>query len=118
MPKEIIFYSTAQGNCPAAKFITSQPERIRSKITATLEFIEKTEHPPYHIFQKMAGAHDLWEVRVKHDKNIFRLLAFFDGSQLIVVTSAFQKKTQKTPRQEIENAKQRKADYLKRKNNQ
>jgi phage-related protein len=114
MPKEIIFYETAKGNCPAAKFIRTLPGKTLSKITATLEFIEQTDHPPHHLFQKMSGPHDLWEVRVKHAKNIYRLLSFFDGKQLIVVTSAFQKKTQKTPRQEIETARQRKADYLKR----
>ena len=74
MTKEIIFYETSKGNCPVEKFIRSQAPKTLSKIIATLEFIEKTEHPPHHIFQKMSGAHDLWEVRVKHEKNIYRLL--------------------------------------------
>ena len=117
MPQKIIFYETVGGNCPAAKFIQSQPERTQSKITATLEFIENTDYPPHHIFQKMSGTRDLWEVRVRHDRNIYRLLCFFDGAQLIVITGAFQKKTQKTSRQEIDTAEKRMNDYFKRKKN-
>lgn len=63
----------------------------------------------------MSGTDDLWEIRVKQSGNIFRLLGFFDGQQLIILTSAFQEKTQKTPRQEIRTAEARKACYYKQK---
>jgi len=56
-----------------------------------------------------------WEVRVGFGNDIFRILVFFDGSQLIILNHAFQKKTQKTPKQAIKIAKARKQDYLKRK---
>ena len=77
--------------------------------------IEETDHPPAHLFKKMTATAELWEVRVKHHTNLYRLLAFFDGEQVVILTHAFQKKTQKTPQQEIATATQRKADYLKRK---
>jgi len=111
----VTFYETKSGNCPVAKFIRSLPDKPASKITSTLVDIEQTEHPSYQTLQKMTGTADLWEVRVKHDGNIYRLLGFFDGKRLIMLTSAFKKKTQKTPRQEIKNAEARKADYYKRK---
>jgi len=47
--------------------------------------------------------------------NIFRLLGFFDGNNLIILTNGFTKKTQKTPQKEIKLAEKRKKDYLKRK---
>jgi phage-related protein len=62
----------------------------------------------------MINTNDLWEVRVKIGSNIFRLLGFFDGSRLIVISHAFQKKTQKTPKQAIELAEKRKQDYFRR----
>jgi len=46
--------------------------------------------------------------------NIFKILGFFDGSKLIVLNHAFQKKTQKTPLQAIKTAEARKRDYFKR----
>jgi len=115
MPKEIRLYETASGNSPVGKFIHNQETKAQAKIIATLRQIQETDHPPHRIFQKMTGTPDLWEVRVKHNTNIYRLLSFFDGSQIIILTHAFQKKTQKTPSKEIDTAKQRKADYLKRK---
>jgi phage-related protein len=115
MEREIIFYTTKAGNCPVAKFIRDQHDKTAAKITATLEHLEETKQPAHHILQKMSGTDDLWEVRVKQSGNIFRLLGFFDGQQLIILTSAFQKKTQKTPRQEIKTAEARKADYYKQK---
>ena len=63
----------------------------------------------------MASTNALWEMRVKHRVNIYRLLCFFDGARLVVAAHGFQKKTQKTPRQEIQTAEARKKDYFRRK---
>ncbi len=57
---------------------------------------------------------ELWEVRVSYGGEIFRLLGFFDGSQLIVLNHAFQKKTQKIPRTAIQVAEKRKQEYFNR----
>jgi DNA-binding XRE family transcriptional regulator len=46
-------------------------------------------------------------------RNIFRFLGFYDGPQLIILTNGFQKKSQKTPKREIELVKSRKQRYLK-----
>lgn len=53
----------------------------------------------------MEGMVGLYEIRVKVGNNIFRAFVFFDEGQLIVVANGFQKKTQKTPKNEIELAK-------------
>ncbi|OVE77055.1 hypothetical protein BVX97_00050, partial [bacterium E08(2017)] len=66
-------------------------------------------------FQKRVNTDDIWEVRVKIGSNIFRLRGFFDGSKLVVISHAVQKKTQKTPRQAIKLAEERKRDYFRRK---
>jgi len=63
----------------------------------------------------MLNTDNLWEVRVNFGSNIFRILCFFDGSEIIILTHAFQKKTQKTPRQAIKIAEKRMKDYIKRK---
>jgi phage-related protein len=56
----------------------------------------------------------IWEVRVQLGSDIFRILSFFDGPQLVVLTNGFAKKTQKVPRQEIEAAQKRRKDYFER----
>ena len=54
----------------------------------------------------------LYEIRVEVGSNIFRAFAFFDEGQLIVVANGFQKKTQKTSKNEIELAKKIKKEYF------
>jgi phage-related protein len=56
----------------------------------------------------------LWEVRVQLGGNIFRLLGFIEGDNLVILTNGFQKKTQKTPRHEIGLAETRKSEYQSR----
>jgi len=54
-------------------------------------------------------------VRVIFSGDIFRILGFIQTNSLVVLTSGFQKKTQETPKSEIELAEARKRDYIKRK---
>lgn len=45
----------------------------------------------------------------------FRLIGFLDGEELVILTSGFTKKSQKTPKQELETALARRKDYYSRK---
>ncbi|MEY2829816.1 MAG: hypothetical protein RIQ33_1674 [Bacteroidota bacterium] len=49
---------------------------------------------------------------MKQGSDIFRIFSFFDEGKLIVLANGFQKKTQKTPKQEIEKAEKIKAEYF------
>jgi phage-related protein len=53
----------------------------------------------------------LYEVRVKLASDIFRIFCFFEEDKLIVLANGFQKKTQRTPKQEIERALKIKKEY-------
>ena len=64
--------------------------------------------------KKLVGTDNIWEVRIKIGNNIFRLLGFSHRSKYLVLTNGFAKKTQKTPKNEIELAGKRKAEYLTR----
>jgi len=80
-----------------------------------LRLVEDLERVPSKYFKKMVGTEELWEVRIAVGSNIFRLLGFFDGPNLVVLAHAFQKKTQKTPIRAIKIAEERKRDYFRRK---
>jgi len=69
---------------------------------------------PTKYFKKLVNTNDIWEVRVQVGNNIFRLLGFLDAGSLIILNHAFQKKTQKTPKKEINIAEIRKQDYFNR----
>jgi len=79
-----------------------------------LQLIEELETIPRQYFKKLVDSEGIWEIRVQFGKDIFRLLGFFDGGALLILTNGFAKKTQKTPPQEIALAVRRKNDYLAR----
>ena len=54
-------------------------------------------------------------MRVQVGSNIFRVFCFFDGDKLVILLSGFQKKTQKTPKEELERAIQLMKEYFKEK---
>jgi phage-related protein len=84
------------------------------KVLWVLRLIEKLDIVPGQYFQKLVNTEDIWEVRVQFGGDIFRLLGFSASSSLLVLTNGFAKKSQKTPRQEIVIAPQRKYEYLSR----
>jgi phage-related protein len=52
----------------------------------------------------LEGTKGLYEIRVEVGSNIYRIFSFFDKGNLVVLRNAFQKKTQKTPKLELEKA--------------
>ena len=94
------------------EFYNEQTEEVRRKFNWTLELISTLERVPGKYFRHMEGTIGLYEIRVEVGSNIYRAFAFFDEGQLIVVANGFQKKTQKTPKNEIELAKKIKKDYF------
>ena len=115
MRRRVVFYETQAGAQPVARFLRKQPLAVQGGVAAAFKHIA-TQTQTIHEFKKMVGTDGLWEIRVKKAGNIFRFLCFFDGVQIVVVASGFQKKTQKTPLREIRTAEQRKKDYFRRKN--
>lgn len=63
-------------------------------------------------YKKLVNTNDIVEVRIQHTNNNFRLLGFEHNGKFIVLTNAFRKKDQKTPKKEIELAQKRKEEYL------
>lgn len=112
--KNIIFYRTEAGNCPIEEFLDDLTDKQTEKVAWVLRAVREIEPTPPQYFRKLVNTDDIWEVRVTSGNNIFRLLGFFDGENFIVLTNGFQKKTQKTPKSEINLAEERKKDFLNR----
>lgn len=67
---------------------------------------------PEKYFKHLEGTDGLYEVRVQMGSNIYRIFCFFDAGNLVVLGNAFQKKTQKTPKNQIELALKIMEDYF------
>ena len=113
--KTVNFYRTKGGSCPVEDFVDSLPGKQAQKVVWVLRLIEELDVVPGQYLKKLVNTKDIWEVGVQFGGNIFRLLGFFDGSTLLILTNGFAKKSQKTPRLEIDLATRRKNDYLSRK---
>jgi len=59
----------------------------------------------------------LYEARIRLGTDIWRVFCFFDQGRVVILLSGFVKKTQKTPRNEIDKAINLMKDYYKEKNN-
>lgn len=97
-------------------FYYEQPDNVQSKIEWTLQLIRVTRQVPEKYFKHMEGTKGLYEIRVEVGSNIYRIFAFFDKGNLVVLGNAFQKKTQKTPKPEIEKALKIMEEYHHEKN--
>ena len=83
------------------KFFVQQPKKVKDKIIWTLELIEDIDRVPNTYLKHIESTIGLYEIRVKFGRNIFRIFCFFDKGKLVVLAHGFQKKTKKTPKQEI-----------------
>jgi phage-related protein len=84
---------------------------VRDKIIWTFDLIEELERIPETYLKHLENTDGLFEIRVQQGSDIFRIFCFFDEGKLVVLANGFQKKTQKTPKKEIERALKIKAEY-------
>lgn len=96
-------------------FLKSQPEKVQNKIFKIIEAIETLERVPSNYLKFIVGTDGLYEARIQLGSNIWRVFCFFDGDKLVVLMNGFQKKTQKTPKNEIEKALNIMVEYYEQK---
>ena len=93
------------------EFFVKQREKVKDKIIWTFELIEELQRVPETYLKHIENTDGLYEIRVQSGSDIFRIFCFFDQGQLVVLANGFQKKTQKTPKQEIKKALKIKEEY-------
>jgi len=92
-------------------FETLKPE-VKKKFNWTLQLIATIDRVPEKYFKHITGSSGLFEIRVEVGSDIYRVFSFLDKGQLIILLNCFQKKTQKTPKNEIELAEKLKKQYF------
>ena len=97
------------------EFFESLNPDVQKKFNWTLELIASLDRVPEKYFKHMTNSSGIYEVRVEYATNIFRVFSFFDKGNLVVLVNGFQKKSQKTPKKELELAEKLKQEYLNRK---
>ncbi len=111
---EVEFYQKNDGTYPAEGFILAQDIKMQTKLFRLLELLELKGNELREPYSK-ALCDGIFEIRAIQGNNITRVLYFFVIGKKIILTNGFTKKTQKTPKNEIELAKKYRTEYEHRK---
>lgn len=110
---EIELYDTVDGKCPVQEYLDSLSTKLLAKTLRTIDLLEKNGTALRGPYSEPLGD-GIFELRTKQCSDITRILYFFFVGNKAVLTNGFTKKTQKTPKTEVELAKKYKADYERR----
>ena len=105
--REIFYYKNYYLN-----FFNSLKPEAKKKLNWTLQLLSTIERVPEKYFKHMTGSSGIFEIRVEVGSDIFRIFSFFDKGKLIILLNGFQKKSQKTPKNELELAEKLKKQYF------
>lgn len=86
---------------------------VRNKIKYVFKILEGEDNIPAKFFKHIEKG--LYEIRIEYEGNIYRIFCCLDEGQIIVLFNGFQKKTQKTPRKELDLAIKIMKEYFKEK---
>lgn len=107
MKRNILFYGDY-----FLDFYSKQDLKTKEKIDFVLDLIRNVERVPIKFLKYLEGTDSLYEVRVLTHKSNIRIFSFFDEGNLIILINGFIKKTDKTPKNELELGIKLKEEYF------
>jgi len=110
---QVEFYKKENGNCPILEFFDSLDCKKKAKVLRTIDILERNGNELREPYSKLL-VDGIFELRIRQGTDIVRVLYFFYVGKKIILTHGFTKKTQKTPQNQIEKAKEYKNDYYRR----
>lgn len=90
-------------------FINSLSDIESKKVFYVLDMLKMQERLSTRFIKHIEDG--IFELRAEHCGNIFRVFFIFDEGNVVILFNGFRKKSQKTPRKEIEQAKKLKNEY-------
>lgn len=96
-------------------FYQEQSPKVRDKIDYVIYLLMHFDRIPEKFLKHIEGQKGLYELRIEAGSNIFRIFCCFDKGKIVVLFNCFQKKTQKTPTDEIQLAVKLMNEYFERK---
>lgn len=110
---DVIFYEGENGEKPVEIFLDSLDNKMRAKLLGLLGLLSEKGNSLREPYSKHLQD-GIFEIRCKFGNDITRVLYFFYYNQRIILTNGFVKKTQKTPKNEIDLAIKRRKSYIER----
>ncbi len=107
MTRKIIFHENH-----FIEFYQAQNEKVKLKIQYVLELIKQIDRVPEKFLKHLTGTEGLYEIRIEVKSDIYRIFCCFDEGKLVILFNGFQKKSQKTPKEELNRAKRLMFEYF------
>jgi phage-related protein len=105
------FYKFLNGNSPVLDWFRAQDSKVKAKLARIFDLLQEqgtAVGKPYVALLK----DKLYEIRIEQDTNIYRVLYIAYTGKRFILLHGFQKKTQKTPKKELDLAKERMKTFL------
>jgi phage-related protein len=112
------FYKTADGKKPVAEWLNALDDERAQSVAMGVRFFEEYPNPvvPKKFFEKTT-AH-IWEIKVHHGNEQFRLLSFIENDAIIIAVHGFAKKSMDLKKQDLQLAEERRKNYIQRQSQQ
>lgn len=98
-----------------ADFVELLTSQEKKKLQRALALFAEAEKIPYHYIKYLRDG--VYEFRVTSMGNELRTFFTYDGDTIVILFNGFKKKTQKTPKRELEKAIKLKEEYYGTKTN-
>jgi len=108
MTREIRFYKSYFFD-----FYVSLDLSVQEKIEYVFKVIRTVDRIPEKFLKHIEGTDGLYEIRIKVGSDIYRIFCCFDAGRIVILFNGFQKKSQKTPKKEIDKGLRLKDEYFK-----
>ena len=114
MPKyQVLFFEKENGDAPAEEFINSLDDKMSAKVYRLIAMISENGPELREPYSKHLDD-GIFEIRTQSGSDISRVPYFLMVGKLVILTNGFVKKTQKTPKSEIDKAKVYRKEYFER----
>lgn len=110
---ELLYYQKIDETRPVEEYFLSEDIKIQAKIARNLMVLKEFGNTLREPLSKELED-GIFELRTQVGNDISRILYFFVVGKNIILTNGFRKKTEKTPKEELDLAKQYKKDYFER----
>ena len=93
-------------------FYDKQNQKVKDRIDYVLDLIKFEERVPKNFLKHLSGTDGLYEIKVSTVFSNIRIFCFFDKGRLVILINCFVKKSQKTPKKELNLAIKLKKEYF------
>jgi phage-related protein len=109
---KVEFYQSPSGNPVVYDWFLQQESKVQARFAQIFDLLQDKGILVGMPYVRPIVNTKLYEIRIEQDKNIYRIFYFAYTGRRFILLHGFQKKTQKTPKQEIELAEKRRKEFL------